>query len=328
MQMDQSRSHDATNSTCFSGILRRLLCSGALPTHPADTIVVAGDSIPKTEKCGTTPGIVARLMGLDSLPETDSITRRTTLESILRSRSVNSVNYIPEFDLLQTHHRRAKTSVSFREIPTFINEPNHDFVVLCFERVGEISNGKRLSEKKSVLDMGFETEIKKQKKVKTERKRNQDAVKAKSSEKLVKKRRKKKKKTGNQTRPVSVLQQEPRLSERSRKPVSSSRRSSRGARKDEEFDYFSSRRSQEEGEDKSMKSKEGWDENHVKLVEQIQSLSDEHIERDSQWADKRFEEEVEEICYEFGQDLLDHMFEQVVDELCRICMDYNSNSLL
>ncbi|XP_059668003.1 uncharacterized protein LOC132313308 [Cornus florida] len=172
-----SSSEDAT-SKCFSGVLRRLLCTGSLPTYPSDQIPESDptnfnfpekDSITVAKaqvQAQATPGIVARLMGLDSLP---AIPKQRSLESILRSRSVNYTGHMPEFDPTQAAlHRRVRTSVSFRETPTFINQQSPDFFVLCFEKALCKANEKRVKEKN--LDKGIqETKLKK-----AERSRNRD----------------------------------------------------------------------------------------------------------------------------------------------------------
>uniref|UniRef100_A0A7N0U4L8 DUF3741 domain-containing protein n=1 Tax=Kalanchoe fedtschenkoi TaxID=63787 RepID=A0A7N0U4L8_KALFE len=120
---------------CIFSVLRRMLCSGSLPTHPSDHSSVAEERV---SVCGrkekraveSSPGIVARLMGLDSMPE-----------RITRSRSLNSVDQIKaEGDedggiRLQGKklHRRSKTSVSFRERPEFLELEDDEFIVLRFD---------------------------------------------------------------------------------------------------------------------------------------------------------------------------------------------------
>ncbi|KAL7598645.1 hypothetical protein Lser_V15G25798 [Lactuca serriola] len=124
-----TNSKDDTPTTCFSSILRRLLCTGGLPTHPSsDTDNPEGSTRllsrtdlsikhqPSSPTRSTIPaGIVARLMGLDSIPKSP----HTTV--MRKSRSVGSVDFLPNFEILkQHHHHRARTSVSFREVPTFL----------------------------------------------------------------------------------------------------------------------------------------------------------------------------------------------------------------
>ncbi|CAL5437578.1 unnamed protein product [Camellia sinensis] len=59
----------------FSGILRCLLCIDSLPSEPTTDIPTTTTDIPTTTTTtqvttqGKTPGVVARLMGLDSLPD-------------------------------------------------------------------------------------------------------------------------------------------------------------------------------------------------------------------------------------------------------------------
>lgn len=152
-----TNSHNATSGKCFFGVLRRLLCSSSLQTYPSDNYLSELDKIDfnqpkkalKTEdqenQPAATPGIVARLMGLESMPDINwAPKQRTTLDSIMRSRSVSCVDYLPNFDLTQQSlHRRVRTSVSFREVPTSLHQQNRDFFVLCFDKVYEVrSNGK------------------------------------------------------------------------------------------------------------------------------------------------------------------------------------------
>ncbi|GMP85877.1 hypothetical protein CsSME_00038874 [Camellia sinensis var. sinensis] len=169
-----TESHNST-SKCFSGILRRILCTGSLPTHPSDLITNPTTTIPTTtfenpkndfKTQVNTPGVVARLMGLDSLPNLNLVPKDS---SILRSRSVNYVDYFPDFDPTLSHHRRVRTSISFREVPTFLQQQqqpkkhNLDFFVLCLEKVGGNGGNKMgLSSDMALKDL-------KQKEMKTER---------------------------------------------------------------------------------------------------------------------------------------------------------------
>lgn len=134
--MTRDSENDTTSTkSCFSGILRRILCTGSLPTHPSNS-----DVVPESEsiiferkniqvKGQGTPGVVARLMGLESLPDIKWIPKDALN---FRSRSVRSADYLPQFDHL-SQHRRVKTSASFREIPTFLHQQNEDLFVLCFD---------------------------------------------------------------------------------------------------------------------------------------------------------------------------------------------------
>lgn len=158
-------------SKCLSGILRGLLCTGSLPTHPSDSISAEPNTTTNRFKKNNTtnnpekdsknelikpqvpptPGIVARLMGLETLPDFNWSQNRTTLDSILRSRSVNSVTYLPQFDLTQFNHRRVRTSVSFREEnTTLFQQRENDFVVFRFDKVGG-STISGLSGEKSMM---------------------------------------------------------------------------------------------------------------------------------------------------------------------------------
>ncbi|OUZ99109.1 hypothetical protein BVC80_9077g38 [Macleaya cordata] len=70
-------------------------------------------------KTSTTPGIVARLMGLDSFPAEFNFvpTALSSQDSIDRSRSVNSVNFCSEFDPKQGQmHRRVRNEGKSKEL--------------------------------------------------------------------------------------------------------------------------------------------------------------------------------------------------------------------
>ncbi|XP_075078904.1 uncharacterized protein LOC107781413 isoform X2 [Nicotiana tabacum] len=144
---------DATSAKCFSGIFQRLLCGGSLPTHPSDQYTKpngvefdqssqklpfkADENINSNKVKANSPGVVARLMGLDSLPEE----KNTFVGSFPRSRSVNSLDYLMQFNLTENfHHRRVRTSVSFREIPNFDQEFKSEFLVFCFNNEEEKKN--------------------------------------------------------------------------------------------------------------------------------------------------------------------------------------------
>ncbi|XP_073157487.1 uncharacterized protein [Henckelia pumila] len=117
---------------CFSGILRGLLCTGSLPTHPSEHFNIESCTTQNLEKSpagysdaydhvnkqeAAKPGVVARLMGLDSLPASP-LQNSKTLGSYFRSRSVNSIDFLSQLDPCPRRHRRVRTSVSFREVPS------------------------------------------------------------------------------------------------------------------------------------------------------------------------------------------------------------------
>lgn len=131
LALGESMNSSERNKTgCFSTILHRLLCTGSCQTYPSDHISETDrkkslnyqnedpDSSKVQIKEQNTPGIVARLMGLESLPEISWVSKRDKNAdiSICRSRSVNSVQCLLEFDLSEALHRRVRTSVSFREL--------------------------------------------------------------------------------------------------------------------------------------------------------------------------------------------------------------------
>ncbi|KAF5470435.1 hypothetical protein F2P56_010949 [Juglans regia] len=147
---------------CLAGILRRILCSGKLPKHPSDHISEAASvvcdedrELKAKEKIETaaTPGIVARMMGLESMPEINWVHKSSDPNSISRSRSMNSENHLAGFDPMQGQHRRVKSTLSFRESPTFLELENENFLILSFENGGG-SKEFRSKGRKSELGLG------------------------------------------------------------------------------------------------------------------------------------------------------------------------------
>ncbi|XP_057727284.1 uncharacterized protein LOC130943427 [Arachis stenosperma] len=178
-------------SGCFNAILRRILCSGGLPTHPSDQIRdFDSNSILGTTKdqnfnakkhhakattssvsssgttttttatttTTTTPGIVARLMGLDSMVDIPSNS------SLLRSKSMNSVDCLGECNRMDGLHKRVKSTLSFREVPTFFLLENENFFVLSFEKK---KNDKSIGKKREMGYGGEELKEKKRENVKS-----------------------------------------------------------------------------------------------------------------------------------------------------------------
>ncbi|XP_022730875.1 uncharacterized protein LOC111285612 [Durio zibethinus] len=133
---------------CLAGILRRILCFRSLPTHPSDHVTEA-DSVASHKKqrvnavdklddaSKVTPGIVARLMGLDSLPEISLLKTQANPNSITRSRSMNSADYKQDTDTIHGKHRRVNSTLSFRDMPTYFELENDEFFVLSFEKGSE-----------------------------------------------------------------------------------------------------------------------------------------------------------------------------------------------
>ncbi|CAJ1948482.1 unnamed protein product [Sphenostylis stenocarpa] len=157
-------------SGCFTGFLRVLLCAGnasSPPVHPSDHFTeYESENAHSTKETvvvndGSTPGVVARLMGLDSLPNPKWVLKGGTPDSVPRSRSVNFVDFLLEFDSSRANHRRVKTSASFREVPGLVENQNigNNLFVLCMDAdkdrelrheltkletsLGEVKKGKR-----------------------------------------------------------------------------------------------------------------------------------------------------------------------------------------
>ncbi|XP_009120377.1 uncharacterized protein LOC103845295 [Brassica rapa] len=109
---------------CISLFLQRLLCSGASSTYPSDQITESPEFFDEHARIrGHSPGAVARLMGLESIPVTDKT------RVFARSRSVNSgENVKRDNDEIQGKHRRVKSSLEYVELE------DDNFFILSFEK--------------------------------------------------------------------------------------------------------------------------------------------------------------------------------------------------
>ncbi|KAI3907814.1 hypothetical protein MKW98_027126 [Papaver atlanticum] len=140
-----SNSQNVTTK-CFSSIIRRFLGVGGFRTHPFDCIKEPNqvqhdddeftllDEKKKIE-AAPTPGLVARLMGLETMPELELTMpeKKKNPESIGRSRSTNSVDFSAKVDRNHRQHRRVKSSLSFLEMPECFELENDEFLLLTFE---------------------------------------------------------------------------------------------------------------------------------------------------------------------------------------------------
>ncbi|XP_074303123.1 uncharacterized protein LOC141637536 isoform X2 [Silene latifolia] len=123
--------------SCFSGFLSRILGSKTPPTYPSD--FENHEEFSKIEKLvdgSATPNLVARLMGLEFMPEISSNDDQKSWNSIFRSKSMDSGNFRDGTEEIQgeaLQHRRVKTSFSFRETPNFFELEGDDFLVLNFD---------------------------------------------------------------------------------------------------------------------------------------------------------------------------------------------------
>ncbi|KAE9611054.1 hypothetical protein Lal_00015972 [Lupinus albus] len=194
-----------SKSECFSGFLQMLLCVGNKtipPLHSYDHVIepekqelmqlvpLNRDTI-IDEYAATTPGVIARLMGLDSLPNT----KFSTHDSVPRSRSVNFVDYLLEFDLKQARNNgKVKTSASFREVPALGKRESNDLVVLYW---GDGEEGKLKKEEKGIREL-------KQKKKQGSNNKNTEILKEKVSSNV------KKELNQGKNKKISKLKNEPR----------------------------------------------------------------------------------------------------------------------
>ncbi|XVF76831.1 hypothetical protein PTKIN_Ptkin13bG0298500 [Pterospermum kingtungense] len=373
----------SSSSGCFSAVLRRILCSGSPQTHPSDHIMElkrVDDRVAKVQiqRSESGPGIVARLMGLDSLPENNWVQKgKTPAGPVLRSRSVNFVDYMLEFDVTKAEHRRVKTSASFREVPQcpqlLQRNQNHEYLVVYLDNVGKKNEAAGFKTRKS--EKGDRSSSKQKEKV-TCKKQNQEKnrkisklkneprrvssgnrslkaagscingaknvqinrganSKAKRPLKMVHHQKEasvvtRKKNYSSGSNPVSVnnfaAHQENGISEDSRTLELKSERkgSSKSVKYESPTMDTSARISISEGLGKQEFTKKNFGstnieetESYMELVDKPSKLTEEDLKL-SNWItnNKVFTyEDFEEICEEFGEQILDLMLHQIADEL-------------
>ncbi|XP_039135995.1 uncharacterized protein LOC120273431 isoform X2 [Dioscorea cayenensis subsp. rotundata] len=139
-----------TGMGCLTGIMSRLLCHNAAREAIREAKQVSRELCNEAEKKpAPSPGLVARLMGLDSMP----VFPYTPPSSMGRSRSTSSLESWPLFLSGERCNEKVKmrTSVSFREAPTFLRQENEDFLLLTF--TSEPSEEKDMKELKQVKEM-------------------------------------------------------------------------------------------------------------------------------------------------------------------------------
>ncbi|KAH6806861.1 hypothetical protein C2S51_027969 [Perilla frutescens var. frutescens] len=336
-----------SSNKCFSAILSRLLCSGGLPTHPSEQFnessSVKLEIVPKcSESSAKPPGVVARLMGLESFPASSAPPKERTLGDFFRSRSVNSIDFLSHFDPLKhgtPRHRRVRTSLSFREGRISDEFTN---VVLLFEeellqeeeKRREINHGKKVHEiqekRKSVY----------RKKVGIEGKRKPDFEKKELQGKIrgnLKERRplmkceeelKKKKMKKNS----KILAHKLNCDFKKIHPQGTAPEVVRRATRTKNQPYQTANSQTESSCSNSAVFSENVvvrgknerkltkiDENfcNKKMVEEICLVSEEDIVRENYWIngmELKFDD-FEEICQLFGQEILQVLLKQFVDDL-------------
>ncbi|OMO85026.1 hypothetical protein CCACVL1_10462 [Corchorus capsularis] len=357
-----SNSKSSNNSGCFSAVFRRLLCSGSPQTHPSDQITESNEFVengpkPKAQVAPqgseNGPGIVARLMGLDSLPE-----KSRTPGPVTRSRSVNFVDYMLEFDLTQAKHRRVKTSASFREVlpppppQGFNRNQNHEFLFVYLDNnvdgnyneaefiktrkyeKGNGSTSKQSKQKENVKEqkVACKKEINQEKNKKISKLKNEPRRVSGGKQSLKTSKAKSSLKMVNQKKEVSVLTRKKKNQHEVKKvefkhdsegssPVSvlsSVSENILGSLELKAEKKCSSKSVNSNSHTMEFSKKSFGSTDIMELVGKPFKLTKEDI-KFSNWIIKPKEvltfEDFEEICSEFGEQILDFMLQQVADEL-------------
>lgn len=127
---------------CVSSIRKRLLCS-RIPAPTSDVNPEAkleehlsrGLTTQKEDVVSVSPGIVARLMGLESLPEQSIVPRYRPIDASLPRRSADSIYNPAKFDPLV--NRQVGMSLSFRDLPTYLQDDVKEFFLCRAEKIWE-----------------------------------------------------------------------------------------------------------------------------------------------------------------------------------------------
>ncbi|KAK8512174.1 hypothetical protein V6N12_031901 [Hibiscus sabdariffa] len=339
------------SSGCFSSLLRRILCSGTPQTHPSDQVVglklntrdeVAEVQVPASE---SGPGVVARLMGLDSLPENTNWLHKAKIPGpVTRSRSVNFMDYMLEFDLTQAKHRRVKTSSSFREVPhgpqLFQHNQKQEFLLVYLDnevksnetvgfkpRKSEKGNGsgtKQATQKDNVREKVACKKQIREKNNKISKLKNEPrarGVSGKHSKEVPvvtskkKKNQRPVKKIDFSEHPFSVQHANDGIREDSRSLELKSKKkcTSKSVKQDSPTTDINARIPVAESTDMEET------EHYTELIDKLSKLTEEDT-KFANWKTKQVFT-FEEICAEFGEQILKVMLHQVADELCLISND-------
>ncbi|KAK4342740.1 hypothetical protein RND71_038556 [Anisodus tanguticus] len=343
---------DATSTKCFSDIFQRLFCGGSLPTHPSDqfkepnirtTFDHPSQKLPfkaepntSTNKvaANNSPGIVARLMGLDTLPDEE----KTNFGSFSRSRSVNSLDYLMKFNLTENfHHRRVRTSVSFRDMPNFDTEFKSEFLVFCFNDEKEKHGFSTIRKSTKVGNQEMKPKKKGQKKVEFAKSSSNMSSAGQKKEVCGKQNRiiankvKKQVKFEDYPTKISVESKVEKKKKSKSKCVVSTKIHPQQATTpagNEGKMQLNSRKSPARVTDpehaitnKVEKQKEISKEtdHYIKVLGEIYRLAEEGL-NESHWISTRTGEnfrfeDFEELCQQFGQEVLELLLDQVVHEL-------------
>ncbi|PWA55473.1 hypothetical protein CTI12_AA388130 [Artemisia annua] len=230
-------------------------------------------------------------MGLDSLPNSLH-TSKVSLGSLMRkSRSVGSIDFIPNFDITkQPHHRRLRTSVSYREdvTTTCMQTPhNHDQI----SRKPKSTGLTPIQEKTNISNKNRRTQCQKVVKVNNSKKQVS----------LTPKKIKRKKVVDD-----GFPEKKNKLKSRSRK---CNHRLPKVTKKKVVDDDKENKM--------SMKKRQSDQEYCIKVLMEVYRLTTEEIQGNGVWVEKTtVVNDIKEISYEIGHDILQLLVYEMVDELC------------
>lgn len=226
------------------------------------------------------------------------------------------MDFLPNFEIKQqphnhnSQHRRVRTSVSFREVPTFLEiSRNHDLVKLDDHAVGKSKMGLTPKQEKSKnLKKGIGREREREKKMMNKKGRSQ-SMKAKNEEDEevssvnLKYRRNRPENAGKKKVVYHGFPEEQKYKSRKRTynhPLPKMVKHDRKSKKQ----LMLKRRESEYSQEYCMK-----------VLVNVCRLTMEEI-NGSVWVDTKVDDNLQEISYEVGQEILQLLLYEMVDELC------------
>ncbi|KAK8561653.1 hypothetical protein V6N12_048717 [Hibiscus sabdariffa] len=292
-----------SSSGCFSAAFRLFLCSGSPQTHPSDNIMEpnADDNAAMVRvQSESGPGVVARLMGLDSLPEKNWVPKgETPGPPLLRQRNQNHEFLVVYMD------EKKETGFEPRELKSQKVGCKKDHQEKN-RKISKLENEPRRVSAKTSLKSSRCIGVTKN--VQINRRANSRAKTPLNEVSIETKKKKKKKRKQCEAKKVEY-------SENSSEGSSSSPVSVLAAHQDNDISEDS--KSLEVKLEKNFESTDdGENVFRLELVGRPPKLTDEDI-KFSNWITKKVFtfEDFEEICVEFEDQILDLMLHQVVDDL-------------
>lgn len=135
MNSSSSKGSKIVPTGCLTDVFRRFLGYVYVSRKPIDQFREMKKDEDDGDDLGNV-GLVAKLMGLDSMPRVVLGSDERNLKSITRSRSMNSVEVVRGIGEKNVKHRRVRSSTFSRECSGYLEYENDKYFVISFENGG------------------------------------------------------------------------------------------------------------------------------------------------------------------------------------------------